>query len=46
MRKTETTTDTVTERLREKETKKEKDTGTEKVNIVMKRRYSKMFYAI
>ncbi len=38
MRKTETTTDTGTERLREKETKKEKYTVTEKG---MKRRYSK-----
>jgi hypothetical protein len=41
MRKTETTTDTATERLREKETKKEKVTLTEKVNRVLKRRYSK-----
>ena len=41
MRKTETMTDSATERLREKETKKEKDTETEKVNRVMKRRYSK-----
>jgi hypothetical protein len=38
MRKTQTTTDTGTERLREKETKKEKYTVTEKG---MKRRYSK-----
>jgi hypothetical protein len=34
-------TDTATERLRERETKKEKGTVTEKVNRVMKRRYSK-----